>query len=121
MPSCTDFPGPLPNGLIQLASDTLTAEKAATMVGTGGQVCYVELVNNTLHATPLTLRFYDATPSGEKDRCSSTFIMTPGFGTKKYFTDSVFGDKITWRCEVATSMDVDVANVLCRMLALPPQ
>jgi hypothetical protein len=121
MPACSSFPGPLPAGLVQLSSGIVTPARGADMVGTGGQACYVELKNNTLHATPLTLRFYDTGPDGRRDRCASTFLMTPGFGSTLYFRDTVLGAKLTWRCEVSVSADVDVAHVLCRMLSLPPQ
>lgn len=121
MPGCSSFPGPLPGGLVQLSNGTVTPDKSADMVGTGGQACYVELKNNTLHATPLTLRFYDTGPGGQTDRCASSFLMTPGFGSTIYFKDTVFGAKVTWRCEVSVSADVDVAQVFCRMLSTPPQ
>ena len=107
MSACSSFPGPLPGGLVQLSNGTVTPENSADMVGTGGQACYIELKNNTLHATPLTLRFYDTGPGGQTDRCSSSFLMTPGFGSTLYFKDTVFGAKVTWRCEVSVSADVD--------------
>ena len=85
------------------------------MVGTGGQLCVVKLTNNTVFARPLMLRFYTAGPGGETDLCSSTFLMKPVNGSTLFFKNTVFGQVVTWRVEVATSFDVEVADVLCAM------
>jgi hypothetical protein len=114
MPGCQNA-NAIPPTLSSKAVGRVTPESSARMVATGGQVCYVELTNQTLHATPLTLRFYSTGPTGETDLCSSTFLMKPLVGSKLVFTWSVFGTNITWRVEVATSMDVDVADVRCAM------
>lgn len=119
MPTCEIFQGQYPANLTEIATATLTAEFSAKLVGLGGQACYLELKNNTLHATPLTVRFFDLGPTGETDACTSTFIMTPGFGVKKIFKQTKFGNRITWRCEVSTAVDVDVANIICTLFALP--
>jgi hypothetical protein len=116
---CEFFKDDLPGNLKQLSADVLTADNGSVrLIGTGGQVAYVELVNGTVHATPVTVRFYEDTPSGEIDLCSSSFLMTPVPMTKKVFKHSIFGEKITWRVEVALAANVDVAQVSCRLLSI---
>ena len=77
MPGCSQFDDEMPVGLHQIATGRVTPEQSAVLVGTGGQVCYVELANATVHATPLTLRYYAEGPGGQMDLCSSTFLMPP--------------------------------------------
>ncbi|WP_130907546.1 hypothetical protein [Pseudomonas sp. Sample_16] len=117
MAVCTLFEGTIPVTLKQIANGIMTADSAAKLVGTGGQVAYLELTNNTIHASPVSVRFYETGPDGEKDLCVSTMLMTPGIGTKRVFKQTVFGSTIAWRCEVSTAADVDVAHVLCRLFA----
>lgn len=114
MPRCENADS-LPSGMNQIGAGRVTAESSAKMVGTGGQLCFVKLTNNAPHATPLTLRFYTAGTRGETDLCSSTFLMKPLPGSTMFFKNSIFGDVITWRVEVSTTFEVDVADVLCGM------
>ena len=97
------------------AISRLTADTSAQLVAVGGQICFVKLTNHTLHASPLTLRFFTKGPSGETDLCSSTFLMKPFTGSELIFKYSVFGANITWRVSVETTFDVDVADVRCAM------
>lgn len=117
MAVCELFSGSIPATLNQIANGIMTAETSAKLVGTGGQIGYLELTNNTIHATPVSVRFYNSGPDGERDLCSSTLILTPGIGTKRVFKQAVFGESIAWRCEVSTAVDVDVAHVLCKLFA----
>lgn len=117
MAACTLFDGTIPVTLTQIANGIMTTESSANLVGTGGQAAYLELTNNTIHATPVSVRFYQSGPDGERDLCNSTLLLTPGFGTKRVFKEAVFGESITWRCEVSTATDVDVAQVLCKLFA----
>jgi hypothetical protein len=114
MPACQNATS-VPTNLPSKAVGRVTPETSAKLVATGGQVCFIELTNQTLHATPLTLRYYSTGPAGETDLCSSSFLMKPLAGSKLVFSFSVFGANITWRVEVATAVDVDVADVRCSM------
>jgi len=117
MAVCNLFDGAIPVTLKQIANGIMTADSSAKLVGTGGQAAYLELTNNTIHATPVSVRFYGSGPGGERDLCTSTLLLTPGFGTKRIFKETVFGESVTWRCEVSVSAEVDVAHVLCKLFA----
>jgi hypothetical protein len=117
--TCELFNDDLPTGLQQLSSGVVTADNASVrLIGTGGQAAYVELVNGTVHATPMTVRFYTEGPTGETDLCSSSMLMTPVPMTKIVFKHTVFGASITWRVEVALGADVEVATVTCTLLSI---
>ncbi len=117
--TCESFNDELPPGLKQLAGGIVSAQNSSVrLIGTGGQAAYVELVNGTVHATPIRVRFYGDGPDGEFDLCSSGFLMTPIPTSKNIVKNTVFGEKITWRVEVSLGADVDVALVTCRLLSI---
>lgn len=116
MPGCSEFSDPLPPGLKQIGAGLVTAtDSKKKFIGTGGQACYVELTNGTIHLTPVTVRYYEEGPAGETDICTSSFTMKPTPG-ESILKQTVFGDVITWRVEVSLALEVDVAQIACRVL-----
>jgi hypothetical protein len=98
-----------------IGTDTMTAEMPARIDAAGGQVCYLELSNNTIHATPILVRFFDVGPSGEHDICTTALQLKPGFGSTTIFKETSFGSEIMWRCEVSVTGEIDVANIMCTL------
>lgn len=114
MPGCSNADR-LPTHVRQKATGRMTAERSCQLVGTGGMEGFVELTNNTIFATPLTVRFYTETPAGQVDPCSSTFAMPPLLGSRIYVKHAVFGANVTHRVDVSLASDRDAADVICTL------
>ncbi len=114
MPGCSNADR-LPPHVKQKATGRMTAEYPCRLVGTGGMEGFLELTNNTLHPTPVVVRFYVATPAGETDLCSSAFHMPPLHGSRIYLKNSVFGANVTHRIEVSAGPQVEGADVICTL------
>jgi len=119
MASCEQFAGTLPSNLKGLGSGQIDAVKSSVRVsGTGGQSCYVEIKNNSLHFTPIRVRYFVVGEGGvERDLCATRYQIA-SFGTD-VFKYSVFGERISWNTEVSLAADVDAALLLVRVLADP--
>jgi len=119
MPSCDQYTGTLPSNLKGLGSGQIDAVNSSVRVsGSGGQSCYVEIKNNSVHFTPITVRyFFVGEGAAEHDLCATSYQIA-SFRTD-VFKHSVFGDRISWNVEVSLAADVDAALLVVRVLADP--
>lgn len=101
----------LPTGAVQKASSVITTSQSSwDTTFAGGQSAFVRLESITPpHATPVTVRFFDKGPDGEKDNCSVSVLVSSL--KSPIYSWSVFSAKPFYRLQVSLAADVDVGGV----------